>query len=80
VPRAFQQLLSAEETPTLCDVLLSFQEMIHLWKDMKTQLPDMRSIIEAGIQKLEEYHNKMANIPALAMSKCVVTSPIFCHN
>ncbi|THU89831.1 hypothetical protein K435DRAFT_577193, partial [Dendrothele bispora CBS 962.96] len=71
VPHAFQQLLSAEKTPTLCDVIPSFEEMIHLWQDMKTRLPDMRTIIDAGIRKLEEYRNKMVDVPAYTLAMII---------
>ena len=55
MPYAFQQHLSAETTPTLCDAIPSFEAMKNVWNELKVKMPDVAPIIDAGLSKLEEY-------------------------
>jgi hypothetical protein len=55
VPHAFQQRLSAEATPTLCEALPAFESMKRVWDVQKGEMPDAAPIINAGLDKLEEY-------------------------
>ncbi|TFK41471.1 hypothetical protein BDQ12DRAFT_599653, partial [Crucibulum laeve] len=57
VPHAFQQKLSAEKMPTLCEALPSFQRMILVWNQLKNDMPAYSDVIDAGIQKLEDYYD-----------------------
>ena len=74
VPHAFQQTLSAEKTPTLCCALPTFKAVITLWEGMKTKLPAYYFIIDAGIDKLEDYHEQTSLLPAYKLA--MVTSHI----
>src|SRR5262245_28416962 len=71
VPHAFQQRLSAETTPTLCDAIPAFEAMKRVWNEQKVQMPNTAPIIDAGLQKLEEYRERADLVPAfvLAMGK-----------
>ena len=71
VPHAFQQRLSSEKTPTLCEALPSFEAMKNVWTQQKTTNPEMASIINAGLDKLEDYRDRAELVPAyvLAMGK-----------
>ncbi len=64
VPHAFQQRLSAEKTPTLCDALLSFSTFILRWQPLQEKMPEMKDVIKAGLTKLEDYFLKVMHIPA----------------
>ncbi|KAJ3563636.1 hypothetical protein NP233_g8817 [Leucocoprinus birnbaumii] len=68
VPHAFQQVLSAEKTPTLCEVLPSFTAMIQAWQRLQVKFPAYSLIIEAGIAKLEQYQNRIKDIPAYTLA------------
>ncbi|KAF9066032.1 hypothetical protein BDP27DRAFT_1228137, partial [Rhodocollybia butyracea] len=68
IPHSFQQLLSKEKTPTLCDFLPSFARMIELWEELQRQLPEMRQSIQAGLSKIKDYHKRMARVPAYALA------------
>lgn len=68
VPHAFQQRLSAEKTPTLCDALPSFEAMKKVWTQQKVDLPHAASIIEAGLDKLGNYRERAALVPAYVLA------------
>lgn len=71
MPHAFQQRLSAEATPTLCEALPAFESMKRVWTTQKDEMPEVASIIDAGLDKLEEYRERADLVPAfvLAMGK-----------
>ncbi|KAG1734110.1 hypothetical protein EDB19DRAFT_1578637, partial [Suillus lakei] len=71
VPHAFQQQLSAEKTLTLCYAIPSFKAMSSAWKKQVEDCPDLSSIIEPGLDKLDSYAARMDSVPAyvLAMGK-----------
>ncbi|KAF4612547.1 hypothetical protein D9613_012718 [Agrocybe pediades] len=64
VPHAFQQLLSSEQTPTLGYTIPSFQAMIMRWQKMQDQMPSIAHIIQAGLDKLEGYQDRLDLVPA----------------
>ncbi|KZT28411.1 hypothetical protein NEOLEDRAFT_1035922, partial [Neolentinus lepideus HHB14362 ss-1] len=68
VPHAFQQRLSSEKTPTLCDVVPSFEAMLWVWQRQKLELPDMACVIDAGMMKLESYRNRSEVVPAYVLA------------
>ncbi|PBK95010.1 hypothetical protein ARMGADRAFT_896835, partial [Armillaria gallica] len=41
VPHAFQQKLSAEKTPTLCNALPAFSALLAWWHLLQEQMPEM---------------------------------------
>ncbi|KAK0474640.1 hypothetical protein IW261DRAFT_1341484, partial [Armillaria novae-zelandiae] len=73
VPHAFQHRLSAEKTLTLCDALPAFSAFLLHWCSLQQTMPEMEEVIEAGLDKLEDYFGKVMNIPAyiFSMSKLV---------
>jgi len=77
VPHAFQQRLSYEKTPTLCDALPAFKAMIRIWKDHMYNHPETTTIIHQGIQKLETYESYAEEIPAYVLAMSVYS--ISCH-
>ena len=71
MPEAFQQKLSAEKTPTLCNTFLAFDVMVSVWKELQESMGEPYiDIIQAGINKLDAYHNWAEVIPAYAISMC----------
>lgn len=74
VPHAFQQRLSSENTPMLCDAIPAFEAMSIIWKKQQDNDPQTLTIIQAGLDKLEEYRNRADLTPAyiLAMSMHLV--------
>ncbi|TFK35666.1 hypothetical protein BDQ12DRAFT_611422, partial [Crucibulum laeve] len=68
VPHAFQQKLPHEKTPTLCYALPSFEGMMGAWEKLKNDNPDLTNIIQAGLDKLEAYHNRTDVVPAYIFS------------
>jgi hypothetical protein len=71
VPHAFQQKLSVEKTPTLCNALPAFEAMITKWERMQLEYPQIAHIIQKGLDKLGSYQERFERVPAyvLAMSK-----------
>ena len=67
----FQQRLSAEKTPTLCDAIPAFEAMFGKWSQLRLAHPIIGSAISAGMDKLREYINLVRPIPVytLAMGK-----------
>lgn len=71
VPHAFQQKLSAEKTPTLCEALPAYDAMLTVWKRLQTELPaSYAQVIEAGVQKLDQYRDRTTEAPAYYLSMC----------
>ncbi|KAF8148231.1 hypothetical protein B0H34DRAFT_668958, partial [Crassisporium funariophilum] len=64
IPHAFQQVLSFEKTPTLGDTIPAFQAMITAWKKLQNEQPEVTDIIQAGLDKLEGYQDKLDLVPA----------------
>ena len=71
ISHAFQQWLSAEKTPTLCDAIPSFEAMIHIWKEHQVKHPETAGIVQAGLDKLSIYqeHADLNPMYVVAMSK-----------
>lgn len=86
VPHAFQQVLSSEKTPTLHHALPSFRGMITTWTAMRAKKPQFASIIDAGIEKLEEYMEMVEDVPAYTLAirmfdcsaQCMMSDLIHC--
>lgn len=64
IPHAFQQRLSSETTPKLCDAIPSFEAMKVKWTNQKAEMPNMAPIIDAGLKKLEYYRERLDLVPA----------------
>jgi hypothetical protein len=74
VPHAFQQRLSSDKMPTLCDTISAFEAMKSIWNKQKVEMPDVSHIIDAGLEKLDEYQERIDLVPTYmgAMSTCNV--------
>jgi hypothetical protein len=72
VPHAFQQRLSSDTTPTLCDTIPAFEAMKSVWNKQKMEMPNVVSIIDCGLKKLGEYQERIGLVPVYvgAMSTC----------
>jgi len=66
-----QEIVSAEQTPTLSIVLPLYEQLMKLLEDLKMKLPKLEHAISAAIMKLEEYlvKSRKAKIYILAMGK-----------
>ena len=67
----FQQQLSYEKTPTLCDAIPSFEAMSAKWEEYQYNNPTMANIVQPGLDKLEAYKERADLVPVyvVAMSK-----------
>ncbi|KAF9537663.1 hypothetical protein CPC08DRAFT_651679, partial [Agrocybe pediades] len=75
VPEAFQQKLSAEKTPTLCNAVPAFDAMVSMWKSYQTDMGyPFDDAIQEGIDKLNAYHDRIRLVPAYTMSMCKCAS------
>ncbi|KAF9003859.1 hypothetical protein BDQ17DRAFT_1241803, partial [Cyathus striatus] len=72
VPHVFQQELSAQKTPIICNVIPAFQSMEIIWKEHLQYNPDISDIVQAGLDKLSGYAEQLDLVPAyvLSLSKC----------
>jgi hypothetical protein len=71
VPHAFQQRLSHEKTPTLCEAIPSFECLTEIWMEMQDDAPHLNEIIQGGLDKIGDYRDRIDSVPAytLAMRK-----------
>ncbi|PBK81196.1 hypothetical protein ARMGADRAFT_948624, partial [Armillaria gallica] len=68
VPHQFQEQLSAEKTPTLCNMLPAFEAVSVLWKAQKDECPLLSYAINSDLQKLSEYKELTFNVPAYMLA------------
>ncbi|KAH9954170.1 hypothetical protein BGW80DRAFT_1227660 [Lactifluus volemus] len=68
IPHAFQQRLSGESTPTLCDAIPAFEAMKIKWQIQKDKIPSVSRIIDKGLDKLEEYRARAEMVPAYILA------------
>ncbi|KAL7282477.1 hypothetical protein ACG7TL_003948 [Trametes sanguinea] len=69
IPHAVQELLSAENTPTVSLVLPAYAELLEILRAAKSALPRISHGIQAAITALEEYmaYTRQTRVYALAM-------------
>ena len=67
----FNNFLSREKTPTLGISLVAFEAMAARWKQHCDENPEFADVIDAGLDKLDEYYNYAQEVPAntIAMGK-----------
>ena len=67
-------MLSYEKTPTLCNTLPAFEAMKHKWAEHQDDHPDSVHIVQKGVDKLANYHNRVDDVLVyvLTMGKVVV--------
>jgi len=70
VPHAFQQKLSGEKTPTLCEALPSFLRMSAKWNELQEAMPNYARFIDAGLAKLQDYFLHAMQVPAYQLAIC----------
>lgn len=68
VPHAFQDILGAETTPTLCYAIPAYSAFIDLWKKQIADHYEWEQIIQPGIDKLEDYQDRLIDAPAYVMA------------
>ena len=73
LPYAFQQYLSSERLPTLCHTVVAFHSLRTQWEKYQNKHPQFSHIIQAGVDKLENYLTKIHDVPAyvIALSKYI---------
>ena len=73
VPHAFQDILGAEVTPTICYSVPAYSAFINKWTLLKEDNPQWAKIIQPGLDKLEDYQECLAETPAyvVAMGKLI---------
>jgi hypothetical protein len=64
----FQQALSYEKTPTLCHTVPAFEAFLSSLRDLKREEYRAEFIIDAGIEKLQEYYGHTLNNPAYSLA------------
>ena len=65
----YQEILSSENTPTLCYSIPAFQSFINLWTTLVNENPEWEDIIQPGLFKLEDYVEKLNQAHILAMGE-----------
>lgn len=69
IPHAFQEILSGEKTPTLSYTIPSFSSFISSWEVLMEENPEWKAIIQPGLDKLEDYEEKLTEVNLVAMGK-----------
>ena len=68
IPHAFQQLLSFESTPTLCDAIPAYGDFESAWKEYQSTHSEVAPFIQRGLDKLEIYRERLDLVPAYALA------------
>ena len=68
IPHAFQDILGAEITPTLCYSIAAFSAFIQCWSDLAKENPDWQPIIQPGLDKLADYQEELPEVPAYVVA------------
>jgi hypothetical protein len=63
--------LGAEATPTICYSIPAYSAFINKWTLLKEDNPQWAKIIQPGLDKVEDYQDRLADMPAyvVAMGK-----------
>lgn len=69
VPHAFQEILSAENTPTICSSIPAFESFIDVWRTLLEERPEWWEMIQPGLDKLEEYEERLTDVHIIAMGE-----------
>jgi hypothetical protein len=75
VPHSCQELLSAENCPTLSLAFPIYEKLVVHWRELIEIIPELSHYINLGIAKIMEYvaMGRRSRIYALAMSKSIVS-------
>ena len=65
---AFQDLLGAETTPTICYSIPAYSAFINTWENLRYDNWDWRAIIQPGLDKIEEYQARLVDTPAYILA------------
>lgn len=68
IPHAFQQIMSHEKIPTLCRTLPAFYALTQKWEEYQEEHPETFDIVQKGLNKLDEYHDRADAVPAYVLA------------
>jgi len=71
-------MLSGENTPTLCYSIPAFASFINIWHNLVVDNPAWENIIEPGLDKLEDYQERVTDVYDLAMGE-IKFNLVFCY-
>jgi hypothetical protein len=69
-------MLSGEKTPTLTYIIPAFTAFILCWENLMEEHPGWSEIIQPGLDKLEDYENRLTNTHIVALGKFIFYSYI----
>jgi hypothetical protein len=61
--------LGGENTPTLPYTIPAFAAFIDVWTRLMEDKPEWENIIQPGLDKLEQYENRLTDMHTLAMGE-----------
>ncbi|KAK0226755.1 hypothetical protein EDD85DRAFT_923413 [Armillaria nabsnona] len=70
VPHSFQQLLSTEKMPCICNTIPAFEAMKTMWENKQLKFPHLADIITAGLDKLDDYRERADDVPVYFFAIC----------
>ena len=68
MPHAFQDILGAEATLTLCYTIYAFSAFTQRWEELLEENPEWENFIRPGLNKLEGYTRHLDDIPAYVLA------------
>lgn len=68
MPHAFQDILGAETTPTICYSIPAYSAFISLWTQLAEERPEWDHIIQLGLDKLGDYQDHLTGTPAYVVA------------
>ena len=80
IPHVFQQILSGEKTSTLGMSLAAFEVMAAKWKKHRDAHPEFADVIDAGLDKLDEYYNYAQDVLVNTIAMGKTARKLFLHN
>jgi len=68
IPHAFQDILGAQATPTLCYTIFAFSSFIQRWEELADERKEWEDYIAPGLQKVDDYSLYLDEVPAYTIA------------
>ncbi len=62
--------MSSDRTPLLSETLPAFERFMTLWEKIRDKFPNLKPLIEPGLQSAYKYYNRMDNTKAYVVAMC----------
>jgi hypothetical protein len=74
VPHMVQQIMSAESMPVLSGAVPSFGIFMTQWEKLRSKFPELKPLVDVGLEWAEKYYKRMDNTDAYVVAMCELLS------